>query len=245
MFYLDPLYLVILFATLIISIGTQFYISSTYKKYSQIRNSMGLTGPQVGKLIVERTRLGDRPPAIEHGGRGTVFVEGIGFERTPGQLTDHYDPRTHTVRLSDGVATTPSVASMAIVAHELGHAEQHEQGSVLIAARNFLVPAVTISPRISYILILIGLLFNLTGLFWLGVIFFGVAVVFALLTLPVEIDASRRGLRLLTESGVMQTEQDASGARSVLTAAASTYVAAAVTALLQLLYYISIGRRRG
>lgn len=168
----------------------------------------------------------------------------IAFERAPGRLSDHYDPRSHTVRMSDEVATRHSVASMAIVAHELGHAQQHENRSFLITMRNFLVPAVRFSPQIAYLMILIGLLFNLAGAFWLGILFYGLMVLFSLLTLPVELDASRRGLQLLSESGLMQTEEDKQGSRRVLAAAATTYIAAAVTAVLQLLYYISLARRR-
>ena len=167
----------------------------------------------------------------------------IRFAKAAGTLTDNYDPRNRTVNLSEGVGAGHSVAAMAIVAHELGHAQQHESGSALMSMRNVLVPALRFSPSLSYFLILIGLIFNLAGLFWLGVLFYGLVVLFALLTLPVEIDASRRGRRLLREAGLMQTEQDNTGTRQVLMAAASTYVAAAITALLQLLYYVRIGRR--
>lgn len=173
-----------------------------------------------------------------------VNTSNIAFERVAGQMTDHYDPRSHTVRMSEGVAGKNSVAAMAIVAHELGHAQQHENGSLLIKMRNVLLPAVRFSPQIAYLLIIIGLIFNLAGAFQLGVLFFGLVVLFSILTLPVEFDASRRGLKLLEESGLMISDQDRQGSRRVLTAAASTYVAAAVTAILQLLYYISIGRRR-
>jgi Zn-dependent membrane protease YugP len=169
----------------------------------------------------------------------------IAFEQTQGQLSDHYDPRSHTVRMSQKVASQPSVASMAIVAHELGHAQQHENNSVLITMRNVLLPAVRFSPTIAFISIFLGLLFNIAGLFWLGVIFYALLVLFSILTLPVEIDASRRGLKLLDKAGLMVTEQDRQGSKGVLTAAAATYIAAAVTAILQLLYYISIARRRG
>lgn len=173
-----------------------------------------------------------------------VNTSDIGFERVAGQMTDHYDPRSHTVRMSEGVAGKHSVAAMAIVAHELGHAQQHENGSLLIKMRNILVPAVRVSPQIAYLLIIIGLIFNLAGAFQLGILFYGLVVLFSILTLPVEIDASRRGLKLLDESGLMVSTQDRQGSRRVLAAAASTYVAAAITAILQLLYYLTIARRR-
>jgi Zn-dependent membrane protease YugP len=178
------------------------------------------------------------------GGSSGAQYSSIKLERVSGKLTDHYDPRTNTVRLSDKVATQPSVASMAIVAHELGHAQQHENHSILISMRNVLLPALTISPMISYILILIGLIFYIQQLFYLGIVFYGIMVLFAIITVPVELDASRRGLKLLDQAGLVRTDSDKQGSRRVLMAAASTYLAAALTAVLQLLYYISIARRR-
>jgi Zn-dependent membrane protease YugP len=281
-FYLDPVYLFVFIVTLVISIAAQAYMSSQYRKWSNVRNGSSLNGQQVGYAIVNRTSLGGdgtRPaPRIETGevqklaqlhDKGIITdaefqakrqqleatrparqdtsynASNIAFEQTQGQLSDHYDPRSHTVRMSQKVASQPSVASMAIVAHELGHAQQHENNSVLITMRNVLLPAVRFSPTIAFISIFLGLLFNIAGLFWLGVIFYALLVLFSILTLPVEIDASRRGLKLLDKAGLMVTEQDRQGSKGVLTAAAATYIAAAVTAILQLLYYISIARRRG
>lgn len=168
----------------------------------------------------------------------------IAFENIGGELTDHYDPRSHTVRMSQATADKRTVAAMAIVAHELGHAQQHENKSFLMTMRNVLVPAVRFSPRIAYLLIFIGLIFNLTGAFLLGILFYALVVLFAILTLPVEIDASRRGLKLLEQAGLMVTNSDRTGSRQILTAAAATYLAAAITAVLQLLYYITIANRR-
>jgi Zn-dependent membrane protease YugP len=246
-FYLDPLYLLIFLATLVISMSAQFFVTSTYRKYSQVRNNLGLTGLEVGEQIVRRTRLGDRQDiAIEGVPEGrSLQIEGIRFAAAQGKLTDHYDPRKHTVFLSQAVAAQSSVAAMAIVAHELGHAEQRETSSVLMGLRNILVPAIRFSPTIAYVCILVGLIFNFLQIFWLGILFYAAMVAFIILDLPVEFDASRRAMRLLTEAGLVNVEADASGARRVLTAAASTYVAAAVVAVLQLLYYISLGRRRG
>lgn len=245
MFLFSGSYLVIFVLTLVISIAAQLYISSAYKKWGKVRNNVNMTGTQIGELIVDRTTLGDSPIRPSMGSTGGQRGTGeIRFGRVGGQLTDNYDPRSNTVHLSDGVANSPSVAAMAIVAHELGHAQQHEQRSFLISIRNVLVPAVTISPRIAFLLIFAGLLLNMIQLFWIGVLFYGIMVLFTIFTLPVEIDASRRGLHLLREANLMQTETDESGARNVLTAAAGTYVAAAVTAILQMLYFISLGRRR-
>ena len=177
------------------------------------------------------------------GAQGDVSVSHIKLARTPGQMTDHYDPRSHTVRMSDGVATRPSVAAMAIVAHELGHAQQHESKSFLITMRNLLVPAVNFASPLAYVCIFFGFLFNLAGLVALGIFFYAVMVLFTFVTLPVEFDASRRGLQLLDQSGLMRADTDRQGSRQVLRAAALTYVAAAVTAVLNLLYYLRLAGR--
>lgn len=227
MFYFDPLYMVILIPAILLSLVAQGLVSSAFARWGRVRNGAGLTGVQVAEHLIRNAGL-----------------QGVGLEGTPGVRTDHYDPASHTVRMSQDVAAVPSVASMAVVAHELGHAQQHQERSILISMRNFLVPAMQISPMISYLLILVGLLLNIAGLLELGILFYGVVVVFMVLTLPVEFDASRRGLKMLRETGLMETTDDASGARSVLTAAALTYVAAAVTAVLNLLYYISLANRR-
>ena len=278
-FYIDPTYLLIFFITLAIAIAAQVFMSSTYRKWNQVRNGADLSGTEAGYAIVNRTGLGGGRPvsvstietaelrklaqlrdqglvteqeyqakreqiALPKVGDTRVNTSQIQFQHVAGNLTDHYDPRSNTVRLSDTVANRNSVAALAIVAHELGHAQQHENNSFLITMRNFLVPAVSLSPRIAYFLIFIGLIFNFAGAFWLGVAFYGLMVVFSIITLPVEFDASRRGRKLLREADLMVTQQDEAGSKRVLMAAASTYVAAAVTAILQLLYYISIGRRR-
>jgi uncharacterized protein len=228
MFFFDTNYFLwVMIPSLVLSLIAQFFVSSAYRKWSNIRNTAGVSGLQTADRIQARTN---------------VRVNGV--EGVPGELTDHYDPRDHIVRLSQSNAVQPSVAAMAITAHELGHAQQHQENSPLIVARNFLVPAVQFSPTIGYLMIIGGLFLNLTGLFQLGILVFGIMVVFMILTLPVEIDASMRGMRLLRESGLLATEQDATGARQVLTAAALTYFAAAIGAVLQLLYFMSLGRSR-
>ena len=229
MFYIDPTYFwYVLIPTLLISIGVQIYIRSTFSKWSGVKNSQGMVGPQVAQQLFSGTSL-----------------QPIRVERIKGTMTDHFDPGANVVRLSDAVATKPSVASMAVTAHELGHVQQYQTGSGLIKMRGLLLPALQFSPTISYIAILFGLWFNMTGLLWLGILFFALMVLFSILTLPVEIDASRRGTRLLQEAGLMQNESDAKGSRAVLTAAGLTYLAAAITSILQLLYYISVANRRG
>jgi Zn-dependent membrane protease YugP len=224
----DPTYLfIVMLPTVILSGLAQWYVQSAYGKWSQLRNTAGLAGADVARRI-----MGAAPE-----------LRGVRLEGTPGELSDHFDPRSNTVRMSPGIAQRPSVASMAIVAHELGHAQQYAEKSPLISARQLLLPAVQIGPNVAYGLILFGLIAQASGLLWLGIIVFGLSVLFMLLTLPVEIDASRRGLALLRQAGLMQTETDSGGSREVLTAAALTYVAAAVSSLLTLLYYVMLAQR--
>lgn len=223
MFFFDMNYLIMVFVpTLIISGLAQFYLRNVYNKWGKTANVNNYSGPDTASHLMRYGNLN------------------VALERTEQELGDHYDPRSHTVRMSPDVASRSSVASMAIVAHELGHAQQHQENSPLIGARNFLLPAVQFSPMLSYGMIIGGLVIGFSGLAWLGVAIFGLSVIFMILTLPVEIDASMRGLRLLRESGLLQSEQDRKGARQVLIAAALTYVAAAVTSVLTLLYYVSL-----
>jgi uncharacterized protein len=225
--YFDPTYLLIMIPALLLSLGAQALVSSAFARWTRVRNSAGLTGIQVGQRLIQSAGL-----------------QGVQFEGTPGVRSDHFDPTKNVVRLSQDVATTPSVAAMAVIAHELGHAQQYQERSILISLRGFLVPAMQFSPIVSYGLILVGFMLNSLGLIQLGILFYGIVVVFMLLTLPVEIDATRRGLKMLSDSGLMLSPDDSGGSRSVLTAAALTYVAAAVGALLNLLYYISLMNRR-
>lgn len=228
MFYFDTTYLLYVFLPILaMSLGVQLYLKSTFGKWSQVRNSSGLTGMDVGQTLFARTDLRALPLHV-----------------TRGTLSDNFDPRHQVVNLSQDVAGKPSVAAMAVVAHELGHVQQYQKSSVLMAARNVLVPAVRFSPMISYVAIIAGLLLSITQLIWVGIVFFALLVVFSLLTLPVEIDASRRGLRLLREAGLTTTDDDARGARAVLTAAGLTYLAAAVSAVVTLLYYIMLAQGR-
>jgi len=227
-FYIDPVYLwCVLIPTLIISIGVQVYLKSTFKKWSHVRNHINKNGQHVAEALFKRTSL-----------------KSIPIQQVGGSLSDHFDPGANVVRLSQPIGTQASVAAMAVTAHELGHVQQYQTGSGLIKMRGFLLPALQFSPTISYIAILLGFWFNMTGMLWIGIFFFGLMVLFSILTLPVEIDASRRGLKLLDEAGLLKNAEDAQGARAMLTAAGLTYLAAAVTSILQLLYYISVARRR-
>lgn len=231
--FFDPLYIVLIVATLVISGAAQLYIRSTYGKWSRVANAPNLTGGQVAEFLRDHARFGDRP------GRDAITA----IKVVPGDLSDHFDPRDRSLGLSAAVASQPSVASMAIAAHEVGHAQQVAEGSTLMQLRSVLVPAVSIGPNLAYLLIIGGIILNVGGLVTIGIALFGMAVLFSLLTLPVEIGASRNALAMLETTGVLTTAQDRQGARSMLTAAALTYLAAAITAVLTLLYYLTIARR--
>jgi hypothetical protein len=231
--FFDPLYIGLIIATLVISGAAQLYIRSTYGRWSRVPNGARLTGAQIAEFLRERATFGNQP--------GQEAITKI--QIVQGNLSDRFDPGDRSLGLSPAVAEQPSVASMAIAAHEVGHAQQHAEGSALMALRSLLVPAASLGPNIGYLLIIGGLIFQMTGLITLGVIFFGMAVLFSILTLPVEIDASRKALAMLDSTGLVTSPEERRGARSMLTAAALTYLAAAVTAVLTLIYYLTLARR--
>ena len=229
MFFFDPTYLIFMIPAFIIMAVTSGYVRSSYKKWSKVRVSSGLTGAQAAERL------------ISSGGLYDVKVAG-----TPGELSDHYDPRNKTLFLSQGVYGTPSVAAVAIAAHELGHAQQDAEGYGPMRIRSFLVPAVNIGSNLGWILIMIGLFLRITELAWLGVLVFSAGALFALATIPVEFNASARAKELLYNTGIIRTEEEVRGVNRVLNAAALTYVAGLITAVLQLLYFVFLvgGRRR-
>lgn len=221
MFFFDPTYIIfVMLPTLVISGLAQMWVRNAYNKWSEVPNSQHVTGQQTAQTL------------MRNGG-----LQRVGVEITQGQLSDHYDPRSNVVRLSPGVATQPSIASMAIAAHEFGHVQQDQQNSPLMALRSILVPSAQIGPTIGIGMIFVGLMLNFTGLAVLGLVLFGAVAAFTIVTLPVELDASRRAMRLMRETGLIANDQDARGAQAVLNAAAFTYVAAVATSLLTLLYY--------
>lgn len=224
MFYygFDPLYFILIVPTLLLGFWAQMKVRSAYAKYTRVANMRGLTGLDAARIILGPEGLYD------------VTIEGI-----PGELTDHYDPRTKKLGLSAGVARQPSVAALAIVAHEIGHALQDHENYAPLKLRGALVPAVQLSAWVGPILFLAGIFFQIAGLAWLGVLAFGMTAVFALMTLPVEFDASKRGLRLL-QTYRLTDGRELQGAKAVLDAAALTYVAAAVQAVATMLYYASL-----
>ncbi len=228
-FHFDPLYLVIMGPALILGIIAQIMVSNAYSRYLQVRNARGISGVDAAQHL------------LLYNGIGEVKIEG-----TPGQMTDHYDPRSDTLRLSAGVARSPSVASLGIVAHEVGHAMQAHTAYQPLQVRAGLVPVANIGSMAGPWLVLLGVVIGFSGLAWLGIALFSVAALFYLVTLPVELDASRRGIAMLQKSGLVVPEE-VDGARKVLRAASWTYVAALLSAVLQLLYFISLvggGRRR-
>lgn len=227
MFYNASYLLWVFLPTMLLTLYAQWRVKSAYAKWSQVANERGINGMQTAQLIMRDTGL-------DH----------IEVRRTPGFLTDHYDPRDKSINLSEG-STAPSIAAMAIVAHELGHAEQDKVGSTMLNLRASLVPVANLGSGLGMWLIFGGLMLNMTGLAWTGVALFGAMVLFTLVTLPVEFDASRRAKRNLQRLNLVSATE-AKGVNAVLDAAALTYVAAAAGAVINLLYYVSLlsGRSR-
>lgn len=221
MFVFDPLYLLFMLPGLAIMLYAQWRVRSAVGKYAAAPNRQGLTGAQVAALILR--------------GRGLD----VSVEPTAGELTDHYDPLRKVVRLSEPVYFGRSVAALGIAAHEVGHALQDFSGYLPLRLRTAIVPAVNIGTNLGWILLIAGVLVGLTELAWLGVALFSLGTIFALLTLPVEFDASRRALQVLTATGLVD-RTEMSQAQEVLNAAALTYVAGLILAFMQLLYWLSV-----
>lgn len=233
MFFFDPLYFVFALPALLLAMWAQFRVQSAYRKWSQVPNARGLNGFDVATTLMQNENLSH------------VQVERIG-----GMLTDHYDPRGAVMRLSDG-SLQPSVAAMAIVAHELGHAAQDQEGYFWLRARAGIVGIANLGSSLGTILFFIGLMLTAfaSGTFGytiatVGLILFSAAVAFTLVTLPVEFNASARAREMLQRNNLV-TNQEMSGVNAVLNAAALTYVAAAAQAIAQLLYFATLlaGRR--
>lgn len=232
MLFLDPRYFLFILPPMLLLMLAQRRVRSTFGKYSQIPNQRGLSGQQVARAILDANGLYDVP-----------------VEMIQGQLTDHYDPRNRTLSLSAPVYNGRSVAALGIAAHETGHALQDKVGYVPLRLRSGLVPAASVGSNIGWIMILAGVVIHLTSLAWLGIAFFAAGTLFALVTLPVEFNASSRALAMLTTMGIVdRTEYQQN--REVLNAAALTYIAGFLAALMQLLYWLSVvggmggGRRR-
>lgn len=219
----DPAYMVIMAIGLVLGLVTQSWIKSSYRKWSRVALATGRSGAEVARAMLDENGLSE------------VRIEQIG-----GALTDHYDPRTRVLRLSGDVYNGRSVASAGVAAHEAGHAVQHARAYMPAAARQALVPVANIGSQLSWLLIMAGFVLRVGDLVTAGAWVFGLAVLFQIVTLPVEFDASRRAVATL--SAGLPPEQ-ASGARSVLNAAAMTYVAAALVAIMQFMYFLGLSRR--
>ena len=224
MYWFDPT-MIILLPAIILSLWAQGMVTSTFQKYKRVRSFNGLTGADVARSLLDAAGLFD-----------------VRIEQVPGSLSDHYDPRTRVLRLSGDVYGNTSVASIGVAAHEVGHAIQHNEKYAPLLFRNAIVPVANFGNYFSWILILIGIFFSMTNLIYLGIIFFLGVVIFQLVTLPVEFDASKRAITLLDTRGILIGDE-VNGARKVLKAAAMTYVAAAATAIMQLVRLLYIANR--
>ena len=223
-FYFDRTMLLLLPA-IIIAFWAQSKVSGTYKKYRTVRTMNGYTGENVARMMLDAAGLYDVP-----------VVE------TRGELTDHYDPRSRAVRLSSDIFHGASIASAGIAAHEVGHAIQHKEAYKPLVLRTSMATAVNISSQASIVIFMIGLLFSIPMLTNIGIIFFTVAVIYQLITLPVEFNASRRALNILESRNILYGNE-VNGAKNVLSAAAMTYVAAALMSISQLIRLIAISNR--
>ena len=216
-YYYDPTYMLIIISALI-SLFAQFLVNSRFSNYSRVRSRSGMTGAQAAERILQSQGIYD-----------------VAIQRVSGKLTDHYDPRNKTLNLSDAVYASTSVAAVGVAAHECGHAIQHARGYAPLSFRSALVPVANIGSQLSWLFIILGIFFGGSHtLIMIGILMFSAAVLFQLVTLPVEFNASGRALKLLSETGILQKDE-VSDTRKVLSAAALTYVAAATTAVLQLL----------
>lgn len=230
MFFIDPLYLLLAIPPLLLGMWAQFRVQNAFRQYSRVRTGTGLDGAHAARQILDSNGL-----------------QGVTIERVAGTLSDHYDPRGKVLRLSQDVYATPSIAAVGVAAHEAGHALQDKMNYGPLRLRSAIVPAVQFGSWLGPIIFMVG--FFMAGTFgeslaWLGILLFGATALFALVTLPVEFDASRRAKQQLASSGIL-SPQEIQGVDKVLDAAALTYVAAAVQAITTVLYYVLLmGRRR-
>lgn len=218
-FGFDPAYMLLVLVSTVIGLAAQGYINSTYRTWSRVP-AAGATGADVARRMLDANGC-----------------HAVDIKRVNGHLTDHYDPRDNSLHLSSENLTGGSVASVAVACHEAGHAAQKAHGYAMMKVRTALVPVVNFTQNTWMLVLMLGLFMNIAGLTTLAIVFFSFSVVFQLVTLPVEIDASRRAVAYIEQSGM--GEVDVRGAKKVLTAAALTYVAAALTSILQLLYLLA------
>lgn len=223
----DIYYFLLVVPAFLLALGAQIMVKSTYAKMSRVRNSRNLTGAQAAARVL-----------YEHG------ITNVRVERVAGTLSDHYDPRSNVIRLSEGVYDSDSVAAVGIACHEAGHAVQHAQNYAPIRIRNAIIPACNLGSAIGLPLAFVGLFMGFSFLFWFGILLYGLVALFQFVTLPVEFNASRRALRAIEDTGMLAGDEYKK-ARKVLTAAAMTYVAALAVSIANLLRLIlrAINRR--
>lgn len=221
----DPMYFVFIIPGVVLMLWAQSRVKGAYAKWSKVQNSRHVTGAQTARMVLDANGL-----------------QSVPVEAVRGNLTDHYDPRSRVLRLSEGVYGVPSVSAMAIAAHEAGHAIQHAQGYTWLQVRTRIVPLVSIGSNLGFIVLIAGFMLSITELAWLGVIMFGLSTLFALITLPVEFDASNRAKVALVQTGLadggVAGGQESKGVKAVLDAAAWTYIASFASSILTLLYYV-------
>ncbi|HRU06953.1 MAG TPA: zinc metallopeptidase [Candidatus Brocadiia bacterium] len=218
---LDPMYWVFVGPAILLALWAQLRIKAAFATYSRVMSSRGMTGAQAAARVLDAAGVND-----------------VSIERVDGFLSDHYDPRSKTLRLSSNVYASPSVAAVGVAAHEAGHAIQHAHNYAPLALRSFMVPLAGFGSNLAIPLIFIGLIMGSIGLVKAGIVLFGVLVAFQLITLPVEFNASSRAKIALAQTGVISSREEMEGVQSVLGAAAWTYVAAAISSILTLLYYL-------
>ena len=220
LFYYDYTYWMMLLPVLLITVYAQAKVNSSFKRYSRVTNRRYLTGAQAAEAVLRR-----------HG------VYGVRIERVAGNLTDHYDPRTNVIRLSQSVYDSPTIAAVGVAAHEAGHAVQYAVGYGPIRLRSALIPVTQVGSQFGIILLILGIVMSFEPLFLAGIVLFGATTVFQLVTLPVEYNASHRAIETI-ESAHLLDDDALVGAKKVLSAAALTYVAALLTSVVQLLRFI-------
>nr|WP_092571740.1 zinc metallopeptidase [Ignavigranum ruoffiae] len=225
MFYFDSTYILVLLG-MALAMFAQYRVKSAFEKYQELETANRVNGRQAAEFILQQAN-----------------IPNVAVGHISGQLTDHYDPRDKTLKLSDATYQSTSVAAVAVAAHECGHAVQDAQGYFFLNFRNAIVPVVQIGSSLAMPLILMGLIMSWAQLFNLGLILFSLALIFQLVTLPVEFDASRRALSILQDNGLF-TQAEIPAARAVLRAAAFTYVAATISTALQLLRFILLANNR-
>jgi uncharacterized protein len=220
MMMFDPMFMMISLPGLLLSLWASFKVKSTFREYSQVRAHSGMSGAEAARALLAR--------------KG---ITGVKVEPVEGFLSDHYDPGARTLRLSPDVYNGRSLAALGVAAHETGHAFQHAEGYGPLKFRSLVVKPAMIGSNLGMMILGLGVVTKMTGMIWVGVALFSAFVVFTLVTLPVELNASSRAVRVLVDAGIV-SEEESAGTRKVLDAAALTYVAAAVAAVLQLLYYL-------